>query len=51
MDRMTLQFGSHRFTKDVVNQYNSVLNIHFTGLLSLDDLFTYYKKSGCLRLN
>ena len=31
-----------------MNQYNSVSNIHFTGLLSLDEVFTYYKKSSCL---
>ena len=45
---LTIDGSEDTYAKDVVNQYNSVSNIHFTGLLSLDDVFAYYKKSSCL---
>lgn len=45
---LTIDGTEDTYAKDVVNQYNSVSNIHFTGLLSLDDVFAYYKKSSCL---
>lgn len=45
---LTIDGSENTYAKDVVNQYNAVSNIHFTGLLSLDDVFAYYKKSSCL---
>ena len=39
---LTIDGSEDTYAKDVVNQYNSVSNIHFTGLLSLDEVFTYY---------
>ena len=45
---LTIDGSENLYAKEIVDKYGNEKNIHFCGLLPMDQVFSYYEKAGCL---
>lgn len=45
---LTIDGSENLYAKEIVDKYGNENNIHFCGLLQMEQVFEYYKKASCL---